>query len=90
MKKRYNILFSGSVQGVGFRFTVRNLANRYRLTGGVRNTHDGKVEVEIEGDLLDLNNFLQSLQQEFPNNISDYKKEELPVSEEYEGFYIKF
>ena len=39
----------GMVQGVGFRFFVRNKANTLGLTGYVRNLPDGSVEVRAEG-----------------------------------------
>jgi acylphosphatase len=40
---------SGRVQGVGFRWYVRQAADRLRLAGWVRNCPDGTVEVAIEG-----------------------------------------
>ena len=45
-----HILFSGQVQGVGFRYTANRTAARYNLTGFVRNLPDGKVEVNAEGE----------------------------------------
>ncbi|MFC1637742.1 acylphosphatase, partial [Candidatus Margulisiibacteriota bacterium] len=43
--KRVQALYSGSVQGVGFRFTAIDAAQQHGLTGWVRNTPDGKVEL---------------------------------------------
>ena len=45
-----HILVSGLVQGIGFRYFTSQLADQYGLTGWVRNTPDGKVEIEVEGD----------------------------------------
>lgn len=39
----------GEVQGVGYRYTLRHVAQRAGATGWVRNLHDGRVEAEIEG-----------------------------------------
>lgn len=88
--KRYHIIFSGVVQGVGFRFTARGLADRYRLNGWVRNTADGGVETEVEGNAASINNFVDALCREFSVNISGYKKKELLPYGRYEGFNIKF
>ncbi len=43
------ILFSGMVQGVGFRYQTERVARSFDVTGYVRNTHDGHVEVVAEG-----------------------------------------
>lgn len=45
-----HVLVSGRVQGVGFRWSTREAAQRLGLAGWVRNTPDDKVEVWIEGE----------------------------------------
>lgn len=47
--RRVTVLYSGRVQGVGFRATVRHLARGYDVTGAVRNLPDGRVELVAEG-----------------------------------------
>ena len=42
--------FSGHVQGVGFRYTVQDLAADFDVRGYVRNLPDGRVELVVEGD----------------------------------------
>lgn len=46
---RLHAFVEGRVQGVGFRYFVLHNANRYGVTGWVRNTHQGDVEVVAEG-----------------------------------------
>lgn len=46
---RKHILFSGRVQGVGFRYHVQLSALAYHLTGWVRNLDSGDVEAETQG-----------------------------------------
>ena len=61
---RKNLVFKGRVQKVGFRFEVSLLANKLGLTGWVKNTPQGEVEVEIQGeeDKIDfLIQFMKSL-----------------------------
>ena len=47
---RKHIVFSGSVQGVGFRYRARHAADLYGCTGWVRNEWDGSVTMEIQGE----------------------------------------
>jgi len=49
-EKRIRVLFSGRVQGVGFRFAVCRLAESRGVVGLVRNLPDGDVELIAEGD----------------------------------------
>jgi acylphosphatase len=46
---RYRIVYSGRVQGVGFRWQVMNVSESYEVTGFVRNLSDGTVELLVEG-----------------------------------------
>jgi len=55
---RKHILFSGRVQGVGFRYHSSVLARDCHLTGWVRNLGSGDVEMEIQGKPLDVERFL--------------------------------
>lgn len=60
--KRYHIIFKGRVQGVGFRFQVKMLADRLGVTGTVRNMYDWSVEVCIQGNENQLMNFFKGLE----------------------------
>jgi acylphosphatase len=50
MTRRVAALVSGHVQGVGYRWFVRGLAEAAGLSGFARNLPDGRVEVALEGD----------------------------------------
>ena len=56
-----HVIVSGLVQMVGFRFFVLRLANEYGLTGWVRNTPQGRVEIEVEGDNGLITEFLKEV-----------------------------
>jgi len=77
------------VQGVCFRFVSRDFANRYRITGWVRNLSDGRVELLAEGKKEDVNDFLSDIKREFRTNITDCQMEEREP-EGYEDFQIRF
>jgi acylphosphatase len=51
------IFYSGHVQGVGFRFTVKSVATGFEVTGVVRNLPDGRVELVAEGERSELEAF---------------------------------
>ena len=55
---RVIVLYSGRVQGVGFRATVRWLARGYDVVGTVRNLPDGRVELMAEATRPELEAFL--------------------------------
>ena len=59
--QRVTVFYSGRVQGVGFRVTVRQLACGYDVIGTVRNLPDGRVELIAEGQLAELEAFLISI-----------------------------
>jgi acylphosphatase len=90
MAKRVRVYYSGIVQGVGFRFTARDLAYRYKVGGVVRNLSDGRVELEIEGDDGAVNSVLSDLRQEFSRSITDVELEELPALGSSRDFQISF
>jgi acylphosphatase len=48
-RSRANLLVRGKVQGVFFRATTLETAQRLRLTGWVQNLPDGRVEIMVEG-----------------------------------------
>ncbi|CAI9393222.1 acylphosphatase [Microbacterium sp. T2.11-28] len=47
--RRVHVIVDGSVQGVGYRYTMRMVAREAGVTGWVRNRRDGTVEAEVEG-----------------------------------------
>ena len=57
------VLYSGRVQGVGFRYAVRRLATGFEVTGAVRNMPDGRVELLAEGSQDELDAFRQTIRQ---------------------------
>lgn len=63
--RRAHLHLAGIVQGVGFRPFVYNLARRWALTGWVRNTSSG-VEIEVEGNEIAIQAFIQALKSELP------------------------
>ncbi|MBT5846452.1 MAG: acylphosphatase [Verrucomicrobiales bacterium] len=57
MPERLQVLFSGHVQGIGFRYTVKQTALGFEVTGWVKNLADGRVELLVEGEREELEAF---------------------------------
>lgn len=57
------VLFEGRVQGVGFRFQTKQLAQGFAVTGWVRNLPDGRVEVQVRGEEQEVGQFLRAFRQ---------------------------
>ena len=85
-----HIIFTGRVQGVGFRFTAFNIANRYNLTGFVRNLPDGGVEMLAQGPDDDVSAGVRDIKESFSSYVTETKIEEIPVERQYEEFKITF
>jgi len=82
--------FSGTVQGVGFRFTAEHIANNLGLTGWVKNLRDGRVELVAEGDEAMLKRFLEKLHNEMGRYIRDADVRWRGASGEFSAFDIAF
>jgi len=55
------VFYEGRVQGVGFRFTVKQLARGYEVVGWVRNLDDGRVELQCGGERAEVEDFLKAI-----------------------------
>ena len=89
--KRYYIIYSGIVQGVGFRWRLMMIAQRYNLTGYVRNLDNGNVEVEIQGPKEGADAFLSdSLKKDRFIQIYDYSIKQIPVVEKESSFTVRY
>lgn len=61
--KTIQVFYEGRVQGVGFRYSVRQIAKGFNVTGWVRNLPDGRVELQVSGEDEEVNAFLQGIRQ---------------------------
>ena len=84
------VRFTGSVQGVGFRFTACRAAARYAVTGTVRNCRDGSVECVVEGDDEEIDAFLADLAETMAGHIHSHTSEAAPHTGRYSSFTVAF
>ena len=90
MQKRLHVYYTGSVQGVGFRFTVKRTANSFGLSGWVKNLGDGRVEAVVEGEEPALESFRQKILDIFDGYIRQAKHDLDEATGEFESFGIRF
>ena len=86
---RKHIIFSGRVQGVGFRYTSCYFAQSLGLTGWVKNLWDGDVEMEVQGRESDIERLIQSLMSASMIRIDHMDICEHPVKADETGFREK-
>jgi acylphosphatase len=88
---RYHIVVHCRVQGVGFRYYVREKAFLYGIRGWVKNRFDGTVEIEAEGMEENIRHFLGSVREgpryAFVENLEINRRADL---KNYEEFAIRF
>ena len=84
------VIFTGGGQGVGFRYTAKDIAQRYRITGFVRNLPDGGVEMFLQGPAQDVDNCIADLQDSFAGYIRDTHIEPAPCNARSTDFRITF
>lgn len=90
MRKRMHILYSGRVQGVGFRFTAESAAIQAAIQGWVKNLGDGRVEIMAEAEEEVLKDFLNKIRQSFSRYIQDEDLRWSEAADEFHDFQIRF
>lgn len=59
-----HVYFSGRVQGVGFRYSAKQISSGFDVTGWVKNLPDGRVELFVQAfDTDEVEAFLEDIQQ---------------------------
>lgn len=86
---RTTILYSGRVQGIGFRATTAHIASNFDITGWVRNESDSTVRLVAQGNSQTVSDFLDTIQQEFSHNIDHTDISHTQDCEPLEGFSIR-
>lgn len=84
---RKHIRFWGRVQGVGFRYKAKYLAQSLGLTGWVKNEWDGSVTMEIQGRSMMIDKMLENLNRDRYIVIDWIDAREIPLEEE-RGFHV--
>ena len=82
------VLYSGHVQGVGFRYSACRIAQGHTVTGFVRNLDDGRVELIAEGASDELDRLLAEIASAMSGYIHKTQIVTLPATGQYRSFTI--
>ncbi len=83
------VLYEGRVQGVGFRWTARKIAQGYDVTGLVRNLPDGRVELQVSGDKEEVESFLTDIRDSaLAGHITTEQRDSISLPNPFKGFQI--
>lgn len=84
------VFYSGHVQGVGFRYTVKRIASGYEVIGWVKNLEDGRVELQASSwEEDELEAFLEDIRTSALNgNIKNVEEIDIPALSGVKGFSI--
>lgn len=85
---RRHYIFSGRVQGVGFRYRAFHLASALGLTGWIRNLPDDRVEMEVQGEEHSVFSMVAKLHEGTFIYITDTEAEDRPMELE-SSFHIR-
>lgn len=88
---RLHITVKGTVQGVGFRYYAQMKAVQHKITGWVKNTDEGNVEMVAVGEKENMDLFLEDLRRGNPfSKVTEIITRELEETEPYKSFIIKY
>ena len=85
-----HILYSGTVQGVGFRYMVQRYAVSLDLTGWVKNLPNGSVEILVNGSKENIETLCQNIEEQFGRNIKNKEIQQTTSEKEFENFQISY
>lgn len=84
------VLYEGNVQGVGFRYSVRQIAKGFEVTGSVRNLRDGRVELMAVGEPDEVRAFIEAIgESELRAHIRKQSEAQVADPPPFRGFEIR-
>ena len=83
------VLFSGRVQGVGFRYPAAQVAREFEVAGHVTNLDDGRVRLEAEGTPAELEAFVTAVQERMHGYIRKAERLTARRAPQFRGFSIQ-
>ena len=85
---RRTVLFSGHVQGVGFRYTAKGIADGFDVVGYVRNLSDGRVELVAEGEEAEISKLIDEIRRQMQDFVRNHTIFDSPPTGKFSDFSI--
>lgn len=89
-RERRQVIYHGRVQGVGFRYTARHIAQGHAVSGFVKNQDDGTVQLVAEGTPEAIDRFLAEIAMRMGPNIRRADASTSTPTGEYSAFDITY
>ncbi|GAB5562125.1 MAG: hypothetical protein SynsKO_37720 [Synoicihabitans sp.] len=83
------IFFSGRVQGVGFRYSVLQVAKEFEVVGFVKNLTDGRVQLEVEGESGEIDQFVSAIEDRMTGFVRQAERTATSRPGQFSGFSIR-
>jgi acylphosphatase len=83
------VFFTGRVQGVGFRYQALQVAKGYEVSGFVMNLPDGRVQLEAEGAVAEVRDFVVAVQERMEGYVRKVEQTETKRAAQFQGFSIR-
>ena len=87
---RATVIFTGTVQGVGFRYTARRVAERHAVTGYVRNEPDGSVAMVAEGSRAEVEALVDAISARMEGYVRRADVDWAAATGEFRVFGVRF
>ena len=89
-KYAVEVMFSGRVQGVGFRYTTMSIAGAYEVSGYVKNMPNGEVKLFVQGDESEVDAFIADICRRMNRYIHDYTTTTVPPDPRVKDFRVAY
>lgn len=83
------VFFGGHVQGVGFRYSVLQVAKEFEVAGYVRNLADGRVQLEAEGKPAEVAAFVAAIEEKMHGYVRKTERSSARRAPQFSGFAIR-
>ena len=87
---RLGVKFWGRVQGVGFRWNVKDVSSEFSVTGYVKNLTDGSVEMLAEGEEEEVLSFLVAVEERMLGYVTECSRVARKGESQFSDFRINY